>query len=341
MKSLTTTPLSRRALLRNSAFVAAAPFVTSGSSAARPLLRRQADDDVVSLDVDHVLSDSEARAIYSVDGVGLTGSRGRYRQHLMFYYDEGLNTLINPRNVTPDPAIAGTRGLSVTLRSFHASLENDIWDDVEEDLQLQLSVHVPGQEGTLSWILLTMMNVVLEGDDQGHKDFVQSFQEVLSPTAELRPGAEIEIAEHRLEFQLQLSGQRKRSIWRRLFGFAEDAVAAFTTLTIPKLVTQGLGFARDAMGVFEQESSLIPILRSGALPCRISDEASGGDFTLRPGYWVAIDRAYAEPKMDEATGDLTGHLIDIPRQFYGVVDSNGRIDADYLVIQLGFPASSA
>ena len=57
------------------------------------------------------------------------------------------------------------------LRSFHASPETDIWDTVEDDLQLQLSVHVPSAEGTLSWVLLTaILDAALNEQEQGVAD---------------------------------------------------------------------------------------------------------------------------------------------------------------------------
>ena len=314
------------------------PFLLEQSPAAQA--SRQGD---VSLGLGRVLSDLEARELYMPPlrvGQGaqiLRRAPRAPRQHRLFYYDTGRQGLIGPHNVEPDPILlttGGARRLELSVRSFHARSDNDMWNSVEDDLQLQCAVHTMTPEGRLSWVLLCAMEVFLQ---DGHGDFVTTLGDELRPTSEIQPDAQIGVSDGPFSLQIEVHGQKRRSIWKRLFRFGSEAAAKFDVLAIPKLVTQGFEFMKDALDAFHEESNLIPLLATSGLTCSIS---GGADYTLRPGYWVAIEDRYVLENEDQHN-NLSNHKIDIPRQFFGIVDRNGiRVNADYLVFDLRFPMLS-
>ena len=328
--------LSRREILQTSALLVGAPRVGGTSVAAARSSSQPLDggDEESYFGFNRVLSSSEALAAYSKARTG-PPVPGR---HLLFYWAD--DALLSPINVTPAYMRSEPRRLDIWLQAFNASSRNRVWRSIENDLQLEVTVHAQADQGRLSWILLSVVSVFLGENKEGCDDFFDIDSSELRPTSGLDAGTQVVVRDGRLDFQLQLSAQKKRGWWRRLFGFLDDVPAPFRTIAIPRLVTQGVAFAERALGAMQDDDDerLIEVLRASGVRFRISEDVQDELFTLRPGYWVAIDRGYAKEHMDRESRNLEGYALDRDTT-YCVLDRERReVDADYLVFRLDFPA---
>jgi hypothetical protein len=176
----------------------------------------------------------------------------------------------------------------------------------------------------------------LKGIDKRLKPFVDNNK----PTSKFRPSEKIEVLSGAGSFQLQVAAAKKESWWRKLLTIGGAALQSplFATLPIPKLLPMGVQFATAVLNHVKDTEPLVPIWTSARIPFKLYDGATNtSPFTLKPGLWLTIDRAYAEQNMDE-NRNFKNHLIDVGGQFYELTTTSGQpVDANYTVLQLDFP----
>lgn len=267
------------------------------------------------------------------------------RRHMIFYYDDQARLLVNPYNVRPGLTSAKYSMEIKILNSHVAQSDYDtIWKKLKHDGQMQLALTSRSSAGAdaddLTWTLMNAIDVFLGGDLQGLDKRLKAFVSNNQPTSRFRPSEKIEIATGTANFLLQLAAQKKQSWWRTLLTIGGQVLNSplFAILPIPKLFPEALQFANTVLDHLQGSEPLVPVWTSAGIPFKLYEGATPATpFTMRPGFWLTIDRRYAEGHLD-ANQNLQNHIIDLPGQFWEL-KANGTtaVDANYSVLELTFP----
>jgi hypothetical protein len=148
--------------------------------------------------LDKFLSRDSAKQLFKGSGVeSPTPSAGGAQQHMLFYYDKDKG-FVNPFNLTPDPQFKKEKkySLSAKILNFHTSpsQDKDIWKDLRDDLQLQLSVTSTPKGGEeLTWVAMSAIRVFLNGKKSGTDQRLQGFQTELDLTKDFSGSSKISI----------------------------------------------------------------------------------------------------------------------------------------------------
>ena len=267
----------------------------------------------------------------------------RDRRHMIFFYDADAKKMVNPLNVKPTLQPGGY-SMEATIRNFHVSKKDfdGIWRKLKPDAQMQLALTASApDDDDLTWTLMNGIDIFLGGKLEGLDQRLRPLLENNKPTSKFRPSAKIEVRSGSGEFQLQVAAQKKESIWRKILSIGGAVVNSplFATLPIPKLVPQGLQFVNAVLDHLESTERLTPIWTSAKIPFRLYEGArKANPFALRPGFWATIDRTFAEQHLD-ANQNLTDVFLNLGGQFFELATANGQpINANYSVMELGFPA---
>jgi hypothetical protein len=140
--------------------------------------------------------------------------------------------------------------------------------------------------------------------------------------------------------QVTAFGQKQDSLWTQLFDVMSRVAkspivsTALKGFAIPGLVTEAAHFVDGVLNTVAQQHKLVSLWQTGGLEFAVTKDASAR-FNMKPGLWATIDASYAQQ-----SNFLEGHNVDLQYQSFRITDKNAKpVDANYLVMDLRFPAS--
>jgi hypothetical protein len=232
------------------------------------------------------------------------------------------------------PATTPKYQLDADLYSFGTSSRNaNIFKKLNADLQLSFNVGAGSGDDLLSWLFMSAIDVFFEKNEAGRKQKLAKFKDY-KPTSNLKPQSKIIIPEGKLNLQVSALGQRRDSIWAKIFGIAKAIAGSplLGTLAIPNLVFESLEFVSKVFTTVTTQDKVVKVWETNPLRFALNKAAlKDADFPFVEGFWVSVDREFA---LD--TKYLQNHSLDKDTQGFQILgpDSRTPIDANYLVTKL-------
>lgn len=272
----------------------------------------------------------------------------RNTEQKLFFYDQAAGKLVNPFNIKPS-LTAAKYSFEATALNYHVTKEdnNKLWKSLKNLAQMQLGLSVPANASDdLTWLVMTGIDLFLGNNREGADRRLRKFLNNNKLTDQfVRNIEKIDITSGVGDFQLQVFGQKKKSIWQTILATAGTLFNStiFATLPIPRLVPQGLKFAESVINMIQktdEDNQLEPIWQGARIPFKLYEGAAPVEarpFTFKPGLWLSVDRTFADKNLD-GNKNMINHFIDIPGGFNELVDSNNRpVDANYTILKFEFP----
>lgn len=267
---------------------------------------------------------------------GASGVEASGIPYLYLHYDEGKNTFVNPRMITPRLK-PGTYTLESKLFAFNVSFEDyRRFENLKNEVQLGFNATAPLTDSdSLTWLFMNAIDVFLVKPADRPKQ-LSNFTKDGKGTA-LQANPKVTVAKGLIDLQVTAFGQKKDGFWKKFFNVLTAVVSSpilsdvSKGFVIPGLATDALKFVNHAVNVFAEKEKLQEIWKTSSLSFGIHEGAEAR-FKMNPGLWVMIDSDYARE-----TNLLEGHRIDLDYQSFRITNKDNKvIDTNYLVSDLRF-----